>query len=161
MDRRGFLRLSIFTFLHHIHLGMHVRELRGAPSLKGMPQKTGARDMLNTHLLSGRMLARTHTCTQDGFCRPRKAAQCCHLLFTLPPRVHCRCGHHSGGIEENGIISAKCSPSLHLSFWEPRARVLPNCTHFLHKLHMAVAALHIHQGALCQSGGSVPHITAG
>lgn len=67
------------------------------------------------------------------------------------------------GIGENGIVLAKCSPSLHLSLWEActRFRTVATHTHFLHKLHMAVAALHIHQGALCQSDGSVPHITAG
>lgn len=69
----------------------------GPLSWKACHRKLWAGDMLNTHLdmLSGRMLARTHTCTQGGFCRPLRAAQCRHLLFTLPPRVHCRRGHHS------------------------------------------------------------------
>lgn len=34
-------------------------------------------------------------------------------------------------------------------------------THILCKLHIIVAALHIHRGALCQSRGSIPHLTAG
>lgn len=137
----------------------------GPLSWKACHRKLWAGDMLNTHLdmLSGRMLARTHTCTQDGFCRPRKAAQCRHLLFTLPPRVHCRRGHHSERTRRDWREWNRFSEMFPFAapFTLGTTRALPNCTHFLHKLHMAVVALHIHQGALCQSGGSVPRITAG
>lgn len=106
------------------------------PLAEGHATETGAGDMSNTHLdmLSARMLARTHTCTQDGFCglqRQHSAvifySRCLHVSIvgvatTLSGRDR---------IEEHEIISAKCSPSLHLSLWEQRthARTLPNCAH--------------------------------
>lgn len=132
---------------------------------RGSPSSRATRDMSNTHLGVPRamMLARVRDACMHSGAALARAGLCCPGIFYS--------GRHyvsifssaalcidellsSNKVQENGSVSAKCSPSLPLSIAHTHKRV--RC-----KLHIIAAALHIHRGALCQRRGSIPHLTAG